>query len=809
MQLSITKTKRQKIAEREVPASHHIGLSHLVSPSVFQTKDGAIGSVIALQGCPFEVQDQATLNWNQQQIAKFILLLTDKLAVYMITHRRLQNKYPDGEFTNPFAKSFNEAYKNKFSHQTLFVNEQYLVLITKNKGRKHKKNFFNHLLHSTVKQEWEVFLNKQKKQLKNSVLYALEYLKDFSPRLLSERESIHGKKSEVLEFFSILINGKKMPFAYPRQELSTVLPHYRLFFGNNTLEWQGNTAQDRKLAAMLSLWKYSSESSNNALDHLLRTAFEYVAVHSFAPLVQKDSQHLIFKQSKHLIDANDASISQQEELIDATDLLASGQMTFGMHHNTVMILADNQEELEESCAEVSKIYSDTGIKVIRESLNIESAFWSQIPGNFAYIRRDSMISSENFADYCSLHNYHHGYLDENHLGSALMLVESSSRTALYVNLHERSSGKQHDLSRAHTTIIGTTGSGKTTLQNTLSLMFHKYNATSFIFDRDRSAEIYVHAMGGFYSRITPDKCTGFNPLQLPDTAVNKHFLKRWLGSLLVKKGEHLSALEEKQVEEVIERNYTLYAEKRRLSVVASFFPTGFSRLDHLSPWLRALTSDQSDGRLAYLFDNDEDTLNLETQMAGFDMTHLLDNESSEVIFSVMLYLFHRIETLIAPGNRLIGIYLDEGWQLLDNHYWVSKMKSYLATLRKQNAFIVFTTQSPNTVATSPLRNALIEGTATNIFLPNPKADAVDYMDGFKLSKREFDFIKTTHPRERRFLIKQGHEVAIGKLNLAGLDDYVAVLSGNKSTVELFDEIHKEVGDNPTDWLPIFQKRRPR
>jgi type IV secretion system protein VirB4 len=290
--------------------------------------------------------------------------------------------------------------------------------------------------------------------------------------------------------------------------------------------------------------------------------------------------------------------------------------------------------------------------------------------------------------------------------------------------------------------------------------------------------------------------------------------KKWLGSLLVKKDEPLSAYEEKQVSEVIDRSYTLAENKRTLSVIASFFPTDFSRLDHLAPWLRAVCADREDGRLAYLFDNPNDNLHLgnslsDVSIAGFDMTHLLNSEPQEVIFSVMLYLFHRIEALMKDNGQLVGIYLDEGWQLLDNPYWAQKMKAYLATLRKKNAFIVFTTQSPHTVATSPLRSALIEGTATNIFLPNEKAESADYIDGFKLSKGEYHFIKNTPAHERRFLIKQGHEVAIGRLNLSGLGDYRAVLSGNEDTIQLASAIRKTVGEDPAVWLPIFYARRPR
>ena len=48
---------------------------------------------------------------------------------------------------------------------------------------------------------------------------------------------------------------------------------------------------------------------------------------------------------------------------------------------------------------------------------------------------------------------------------------------------------------------------------------------------------------------------------------------------------------------------------------------------------------------------------------------------------------------------------------------------------------------------------------------------------------------------------------IGHLDLNGFDDELAIMSGSSDNNELLDEIIKEGGDNPDDWLPVFQERR--
>lgn len=799
MQLKLEKNKRQQLADRECPISKNISISHFNSPSIFETKQGVQGFIFQVQGCAFEVTNIDILNRNQKLISNLLLSLSDEFAVYVTSYRRQHNIYPGGDFKPGFADQFNIAYQKTFASKPLFINEQYITVLIKGPTHKVGKglSWFKQLSNQTVKGSLEIFREKQQKKLKKIQAQVLESLKEFTPKPLVE--------SELLSFFSILINGEKRNFIVPQQDLAVFLPTKRLFIGHNTIEWQGNTKDDRKLAAILSVKQYPSHSSSFLLDSLLKVNFEYISTHSFVRQDQAKTLEVIKKQNKHFADVEDAALSQQDALVEAMDLLASNSLAFGFHHNTLMVFGDSQDDLDQYIAALTKLYRDADLVLIRESLNCESAFWAQIPGNFKYIKRKSLISSDNFADFCPLHNYHHGYIDQNHLGSALMLVESSHCTPLYLNFHEKSSGKANDLSKGHTTLIAPSNAGKTTLMLALDAQSKKYASSSFFFDRDRGCEIYIRAMNGKYFHIHPNEATKFNPLHLEDTPKNRDFLIKWLSSLLVTSEENLTAEIDQQVESVIYRSFTLPFENRNLSVISSFFPANFSKFDSLLPWLKSTDPNRPDGRLAYLFDHDYDELSLNQNIAGFDMTHLLDHEAPNVVFSVMLYLFHRIDSVM--NGRLIGIYLDEGWQLLNNAYWTQKMRQYLATLRKLNVYLVFATQSPSTVATSPLRSSLIEGSATNIFLPNPKAEIKDYCDGFKLSNREFEFIKTN--TDRKFLIKQGHDAAIGKLNLNGLDDYLAVFSANKTTVSLLDEIRKEVGDDPEVWLPIFQQRRSK
>jgi type IV secretion system protein VirB4 len=166
-------------------------------------------------------------------------------------------------------------------------------------------------------------------------------------------------------------------------------------------------------------------------------------------------------------------------------------------------------------------------------------------------------------------------------------------------------------------------------------------------------------------------------------------------------------------------------------------------------------------------------------------------------------VFHRINISLDGSPTMIV--LDEAWALIDNPVFAPKIKDWLKVLRKLNTFVIFATQSVEDASKSAISDTLIQQTATQIFLPNLKATQV-YRTAFMLSQREFTLIKTTDPSSRFFLIKQGVNALVAKVNLSGMDNIINVLSGRTETVLLLDELRAKYGDNPEKWLPVFYER---
>ena len=790
---------------RERGVSMRIPITHLNTPSVFEAQHGQLGSVIKLQGIPSDTASNDELNSATRSWHHAISQLDENFCVMVHTFRRKLNVSLSGQFDNDFCAVLDAAYHQKFNATPLYANELYLAVLYKgvDTGKVGKlSQLVNRLSNKTIKGARERWRKDGMASLQRAVDQLMASLGRFGPTLLGTRDEVLGY-SELLSFLALTVNvGEHIPFkqpqAYPKNHIGEYLPAKRILFGRY-LELQNEWSKPR-FGAMLSIKRYGDVSASVMFDKLLHIDAEFVSTQTFAVEPQASASKKLELQHTKLLNSNDKARSQIAELEVCKDDLASHRYSAGQHHHSLLLLSDSIATLKKQITKVIKVYADSGIVAFHDLLGQEPLFWAQVPCNQAFIVRSGFVTSKNFTDFVSLHNYRTGYRDQNHLGSAVSLIETPSKTPMFFNFHQKGSGKKNDLTPGHATIIGGNGSGKTVFECFMDAQMTRYGGRSFFFDRDRGTEIYVRACGGVYCIISPNypEDVQFNPFSLDDSPENRSFLKAWMGELVREAGEEeLPASIEAQLSACVDYAFdSLAAEHRYLSNVVKMLPIDFPRWDRLSKWM-------GQGDYAYLFDHQVDGLDIHATKIGFDLTDLMKQPQS-ITTAVMMYLFQRIE-LSLTGAR-VSVYLAEGWQYLNHPFWVKKLTSWLPTLRKLNCHIVLDTQSPKSVVNSKVSAEYLDNSACSIFFCNDKADAAIYSQ-FNITAPEFDFIKNTPKEKRLFLYKQGHKSAICKLGLTGMDDFIAVLSGNKESVNFVQKVRGEVGNDPEKWLPMLYEWR--
>lgn len=795
-----------EIMRLEGSINNFISLSSVVDSGVVMCRDGELVSSFLAKGISFETADDIDLD---QAISNLnILYRTIARSDFAVQIHRLRRPIKD-ELTacKPlgFARDLSLGYNQTIGQSRLVATELYLTLIMKKRTAIKSKYKSKELIEEEIQKRLEDFKNVSD-QFERS-------LSRFNVVKLKEYEQNGVFFSEQLSFYNFLITGKMQPVRLPFAPLYEALGAVQIFAGTDVLEIQ--TANSKQFAQCVELKDFTQDTYSGILNGLLYPdkshikPYVFIETQTFCFLSKIEGQKFLQLQQKQLIASEDAGFSQIQAMTDAIDGVVNGDFSIGEYSYSLMVFGDSIELVKQNTQDAVKKLQDEGFLPFVSTLALSAAYFSQLPCNFEYRPRLARITSLNLAHLAPLHNFNSGKRDGNPWGEALALLTTPSDQPFYFNFHT-SPANENSFDKktlGNTTIIGTSGSGKTVLLNFLISMAQKYRddgskLTVIFFDKDRGAEIAIRALNGGYLSIQNGIPTGFNPFSLDNTEANVQFLISFMKLLIKMDGQPILVSDELALTEAVKSVMSMPKELRRISLIPLYLPQGLTKEEKENSLAKRLFRWVNDGDLAWVFDNAVDDLDFDRYPNfGIDGTDFLDNP--QVRTPIGFYLLYRMESVI-DGRRFFFV-MDEFWKWLLDDAFSDFAFNKLKTIRKQNGFGVFATQSPSDVISSPIAKAVIEQSATQIFLPNPRADRDDYINGFKVTESEFYLISQLGEDSRLMLIKQGHHSVICRLDLSAFKQELKVLSGSTDNILFVEELIAEYGPDPSTWLPIFYK----
>lgn len=787
---TLTASDRLRLWRREKSIADMLPYARHVDDATLLVRDGSLMQVIKIDGLAFETADSDDLNYRKN-IRNTMLrgIASSRLSLYHHVVRRRVSAEVNGAIETPFAGDLDAQWRAHVAERRLYSNDLYITLLRRPPPL--RTGLLGDLFgHGAAINAASAARDLRELDAARDTLIAS--LAAYRPRVLSAYEADGRRYSEPLEFLGCLFDGEMRPRLMPAGQISEGIARRRVSFGLDMLELGATGDSDRSYAAMVAVKEYPPHTAPGQLDALFSLPCEFTLTESFGFVdrqIALDRMNLALRRMRA---ADDDALSLRRDLIAAKDDAAAGRQVFGEHHLTIMVKAASPRELDERVADVQATFTEVGALSVREDLAMEPSFWAQFPGNGKFIPRKALVSSANFAGLASCHNHPTGKAEGNHWGSAVTVLETTASSPYFFNFHNGDLG--------NFLIIGPSGAGKTVLLNFLLAQAQRFSPRLVFFDKDRSSEIFMRAMGARYDVLRSGSPSGLNPLQLPDTPSNRRFLHDWTAKLLTSNGETLSADDMQVIAEAVSANFEQPSDYRRLRYFRELFvggrrPTVGDLAARLLPWV-------GDGERAWLFDNEADRLDLDARHVGFDMTQLLDDPIGRT--PAMMYLFHRVEERLDGEPSIIVV--DEGWKALDDDVFVTRIRDWEKTIRKRNGVVGFSTQSARDALDSRIANAIIEQSPTQIFLPNPKAQAREYCEGFGLSQHEFEIVTSLPDSSRCFLIRHGGASIVARLDLSGMKGVLGVLSGRERSIRLLDELRAEMGDEPHSWLPRFLER---
>jgi type IV secretion system protein VirB4 len=757
-------------------------------PHTIITKDGELLQTIRITGFGTDSVATDILSLRDTLRDSIVAHVKDtEFAFWFHTFRRKKNVVPKGEFPDFFSQKINESWDKENEWSERYVNELYITIITE--GLDTSIGNMNALLRSfsytTTKNLHQKHLANAHKKLSKVVTSILVDIEEYGAKLLGIADFEGVLYSEPMRFFGKIINLYEERYPLWINDIAADLASHKFAFGDRGLEVFGYN--NKNFAAMLSLKEYQ-EASVEALDRILQLPFEFIISQSFDfNCNKKDLEHYQY-QDYLLKVSGDEECRYLSGIANFIDGDTGSPTDYGKLQTTIMIISKNKEDLEKDVKFAMEKFSSLGLVVIREDVFSEHCFWSQLPGNFRYLRRQKVINSYRVGGFAALHNFPSGTMAGNHWGSAVTVLKTVLDTPYFFNFHEKDMG--------HTFIFGPKKSGKTVLTNFLLAQSRKFNAKIFYFDLNKSAKPFIKALGGsYYSSIFDAQNPEFfqlNPLSLEKNDTNKAFLSEWFQSLVMFAKDRPPKEQIDFIPQIIDKifadNVTTFH-----AAVESF---NVAETKVIYEKLRIWDS----GKLSHIFTAEAEKS--WDQIMAFDVTDLI--EQKPVLIPIMQYLLHKIEENL-DGSPAI-IVLDEAWNLIDNPVFTPQIALFMERVRQKNCVVIFVSSDSDAINASDIIFEIKRGISGEIYTANPNPDAY-YKSVLELSDDEIDIIKMMEDDERHFIFKHRGDTVIASLNLTKMPEILKILSADDLTLTAAEEIISANKDesgklaDTQEWVP--------
>lgn len=783
--------KRQFSGSEQLPK-----YGYHVTDSILSFRDDRLMFTVRAKGVPFEVTSDSVLENQYDSLNGFLLNIAksagSRLALWCHLDHFKTVFTTNYNFSYEWLNRFNANYMKKFEGKDIFENDFYLTFVLKPGP--------NDTIDDAI---------KEMEEMQNSVLQSIGH---YEPELLTTYNRPSGLFSQVYEFLGYLYNGFWEPIPVTSMPCAEVIESSTLHHGYKLIETRFPDG-GHKYAAYLDLKDFPEPTIRGRMNPLLELNFPFVLCMSFTFINPAESIRMINQALNKMQSAGDEAVEQMADMAAGKGSLMAGDIYFGEFHAAIAVFGDTEKQAEDRGGTArTKLSGECNSVFTPASFSAPETFYSMFPGNVKRRPRPMPKTTRNLLGLFSMNTYSSGKQHGNPLvdGSAVLPLQTKVGGVYHFNFHYSlpeldSRGEKR---AGHTTIMGATGAGKTTLQTTLLSYLERFGCRLFAVDKDGSMRGFIEAQGGTYFTLASGEPTGLNPFQLPDSAFNRAFLYDLVEACGRVPGEDMPAEDKKDIKRAVDNVFELPFNLRRFGIVLQSIPDrGENCLARrLADWCYG----EVDGRYAYALDNHANSFDWENfERVGFDVSDFLvaGHPATEPILS---YLFH-LKTLMTRKGGLLATVVEEFWLPLKYPTTRDQILDVLKTGRRRDEFIVMVTQSPEDALESPILPAILQQTPTKIYLPNPDAEYTTPTGGgysrFGLTLKEFKMLKGLGLQSRQFLVKQGSQSSIVKLDLGGMGDDIAVLAMAAEDFQYLDAAKKEAGSNPDMWIPAYKRLR--
>jgi type-IV secretion system protein TraC len=551
--------------------------------------------------------------------------------------------------------------------------------------------------------------------------------------------------------------------------LSNQSPREQIVFGDLVLDFDQFTL-DSIQHRVVTLKTLPEITYAGQLSSFLRLPFHYDLILSITVPPQSDEMAKLQQKRKmaHSLAAthggkavdleSETKLSSTEELI--RELLNSGQRIYAAQMTIVLrapVGDSGEKKLNREVREVlSRFRALNGAEGLAESVGAWKVVKGSLPGAPLSLERARKIKTNNLADFLPVFGPREGDDDP--------AVIFRNRLNGLISFNPFDPG----LPNYNTLVTGSSGAGKSFLNNCILLQELARGLRVFIIDIGGSYKKLTEALGGQYMEMNLSETYKINPFDIPDPALepSQQKIKSLLAVIesMVSEDDKtkLPKLDRVLLEKAI---IDLYAEKRVTHEVPTLSDLMKNLKEFEEPSIKAIskmlytwTGTRPYGRLL----DGMGSLRTNAPICTFDLKGLSNYPDLQGVMILILtdFILTQIEGDKTCKKRII---LDEAWELLKSQAAASFMEYCARTLRKTGSGITFITQGVEEIVASPIGSAILNNTATK-FVMLQKGNSEVLRDALKLNSQQLELIHSLAQKKGEysegFMIEGDHRQVV-------------------------------------------------
>ena len=735
--------------------AEYIPFNTVYTDNSIELNDGCLIRVYSVAGVQTSMQtDEQREKFLDLRAQLFNQIHDPNVILRFFTTRDAVAENTDYEFDQPVLQKIYDKWHSQ--GLKIFLNNYYIVLSVRGAHARDKLNQYGNYIESI--------------------------LAPYKPQMLENKS-----RDNMAKFFGRILSPitKPAPAVCDDKITENATVDDVEFLPNGTVKYiSGNYEY---FAALISFRAAPDYLDEDFFDSVNTIQTEMICMNAFKVMGASDVE-AIMRQRRSV--ANKENDSTEEQISNAESVMdenVSGNQTLVNYYPLFIVFAKSESELKEHVDEFKKISASFGVSPIQESFATKVSWFSIIPGFDTFPRTFKMLSRAA-AISVPMSSAPRGISNSDWGPGPLVIFPTAQGTPYQFQFHV----SDKPAAVGHTLTIGPTGGGKTTLFSFLIAQSMRHpKLKAFFFDRNKGAEIFTLATGGKYITMQGKEKneTNFlahlNPLKMSDTAANRGFLRRWLSMI----SEQSDPLSEDEIARAVSVNFDYLADKDRMlkNLWESCFSSSGKMRAALKKWVDPL-------QYGDIFNEESDTLDLQSRLTTFDFTEIL--QDPVLAPAVISYILHRINNTTVSGGNPSLIMIDETAPMLENQMFRDNFIAGLQEGRKNRQAYMVAFQRANVLDKLGIGDVVRGQAQTIMFFRNPAADAADY-EHWNLNPLEMAFIQgKAYPNLKRAVLLSrpvNNESVILNSELGGLGSLLKLFESGRSSVLLAEELYRQFG----------------